>query len=598
MLIGPAGTGKTTAMNALRLAWETSHGLSSVVGLAPSAAAARVLADDLGIATENLAKWWKNHLVHGDTFRTGQLVIIDEASLASTRLLDRVTALAAEAGARVVLVGDHAQLQSVDAGGGFALLVRDRADAAELVDVHRFTHDWEKSASLDLRRGALEAIDTYVAHGRIEGGTTDAMADAAYLAWRADALAGRATVLISDSNEAVTALNLRARTDLILEGRVDAGREVELHDGSRAAVGDAILTRRNERTLRTAHGWVRNGDRWRVHGVHRNGALEVRRADHRRGRSVLLPPEYVQQHVELGYAVTSHRAQGITTDTAHVVVAPGMTRENLYVAMTRGGDSNAAYVAVDRPDPSHVGPKPGDVETDAQSILFGVLQHVGAELSAHEMIAAEQDASGSIAQLAAEYETIAAAAQHDRWVAAVHACGLPPAQADDAVASDAFGPLTAELRRAEAHHFDVEGLLGRVAAQRGFEDAHDVAAVLRARVTSTVVRGSAAGRARSAPRLIAGLLPEASGSMDAASRRALAERAQLMESRAAAVLDRALAAEEIWTAELGRPRSMTSRCTDRDGLPRPVRHLGRARLGRVAAEHRATVGRQPSTSCA
>ena len=51
----------------------------------------------------------------------------------------------------------------------------------------------------------------------------------------------------------------------------------------------------------------------------------------------------------------------------------------------------------------------------ARSILYGVLQHVGAELSAHETIAAEQDAWGSIAQLAAEYETIAAAAQHDRW---------------------------------------------------------------------------------------------------------------------------------------------------------------------------------------
>jgi hypothetical protein len=76
---------------------------------------------------------------------------------------------------------------------------------------------------------------------------------------------------------------------------------------------------------------------------------------------------------------------------------------------------NMAYVAVDKPDDSHDGPHPGDnIEATARSVLFGVLQHVGAEFSAHETITAEQETWGSIAQLAAEYETIAAAAQRDR----------------------------------------------------------------------------------------------------------------------------------------------------------------------------------------
>jgi conjugative relaxase-like TrwC/TraI family protein len=210
VLVGPAGAGKTTAMNALRRAWEAAHGAGSVVGLAPSAAAAQVLAEDLGITTENLAKWWQNHLVHGETFRAGQLVIIDEASLAGTLLLDRITALAAGAGAKVLLVGDYAQLQSVDAGGALSLLVHDRADAPELVDVHRFVHEWEKSASLGLRQGSPESIDLYLAHDRVREGSTEAMADAAFEAWRADARAGRVTVLISDSTEAVAALNVPA----------------------------------------------------------------------------------------------------------------------------------------------------------------------------------------------------------------------------------------------------------------------------------------------------------------------------------------------------------------------------------------------------
>jgi ATP-dependent exoDNAse (exonuclease V) alpha subunit len=76
-----------------------------------------------------------------------------------------------------------------------------------------------------------------------------------------------------------------------------------------------------------------------VIGVRRNGSAEVRHG-RRWGSAVLLPAEYMKRHVELGYAVTSHRAQGITTDTAHVVVASSTTRENFYVAMTRGREAH------------------------------------------------------------------------------------------------------------------------------------------------------------------------------------------------------------------------------------------------------------------
>src|SRR5690606_23922976 len=143
VLVGPAGAGKTTAISALRRAWEHEHGRGGVVGLAPSAVAAQVLADDLGIPTENTAKWLDTHDRTGQTFTKGQLVIVDEASLAGTLSLVRITTLAAEAGAKVLLVGDHAQLQSVTAGGAFSLLVHDHDDAPELVDVHRFVNPWE-----------------------------------------------------------------------------------------------------------------------------------------------------------------------------------------------------------------------------------------------------------------------------------------------------------------------------------------------------------------------------------------------------------------------------------------------------------------------
>ena len=359
VLVGPAGAGKTTAMNALRRAWEKEHGTGSVVGLAPSAAAAQVLADDLGIATENTAKWWQNHLARGTTFEAGQLIIIDEASLAGTLSLDRITHLAERAGARALLVGDFAQLQSVDAGGAFSLVVGDRDDAPELVDVHRFENEWEKTASLALRHGRTEVIDTYLDHDRIREGDAEAMTDAAYAAWRADREQALVSVLIAETRDDVTALNVRARADLILDGTLKPGREVELNDGTTAGVGDRIITRRNDRRLRNGKDWVRNGDTWTIIDVRDDGSVTTRRTGRRFGGSIVLPASYVAEQVNLGYAITAHRAQGVTVDTAHVLVEPTTTRENFYVAMTRGKQSNQAYVVLDRAD-DHAHPHPGE----------------------------------------------------------------------------------------------------------------------------------------------------------------------------------------------------------------------------------------------
>lgn len=592
VLVGPAGTGKTTTMSALRRAWERAQGAGSVVGLAPSAAAAHVLSEDLGIPTENLAKWWHDHLASGTSFQPGQLVIVDEASLAGTLHLDRVTALAERGGAKVLLVGDPAQLQSVDAGGAFSMLVHHRTDVAELAEVHRFAHAWEKEASLSLRNGQADAIDQYVAHERVVEGSTEAMADAANAAWRSDTRAGKASLLISESNEAVLAMNIRARSELILEGRVDATREVVLHDGTAASVGDTVITRRNDRHRRAGGGWVRNGDRWTVAAVHKDGSIEVQRPGRSWSGTVVLPAAYARCHVELGYAVTAHRAQGITTDTAHVVVASGTTRENFYVGMTRGRESNVAYVAVDRPDVAHAGPRPGDAETvTAPSVLYGVLQNVGAELSAHETLAAEQDSWGSIAQLAAEYETIAAAAQRDRWAGLVRTSGLGDEQATAVISSEAFGPLGAELRRGEAAGFDVEQLLSAAVGARGFDDAQDVAAVLRARIAVAAARGVGArgGSSRREAHFIAGLIPAALGAIDPGARRALDERRDLMEARADALLDRALAAKESWVVVLGTPGAQAMAAWRRQA------RLVAAYRDRYGVASESALGREPVT---
>ncbi|WP_454118431.1 hypothetical protein [Microbacterium lacticum] len=206
-----------------------------------------------------------------------------------------------------------------------------------------------------------------------------------------------------------------------------------------------------------------------------------------------------------------------------------------------------------RPDDNHSARHPGErPDASARDILAGVLGHVGAELSAHETISAEQEAWGSIAQLAAEYDTIAASAQRPRWTRLIHVCGLPAEMAGAAIESDAFGALTAGLRRAEALGHNVETLLPRIVAARGFEDAQDAAAVLHERLERVLGRPSSGSSRGSGHRMIAGLIPDAMGEMDAEMRRALDERAQLMEARAVALVEVALASKASWIASLGR----------------------------------------------
>jgi conjugative relaxase-like TrwC/TraI family protein len=557
LLVGPAGTGKTTAMRALAAGWIATHGQESVVGMAPSAAAAQVLAHDLQIPCDNTAKWIYDHRRGRTDFSPGQLVILDEATLASTRALDAITARAARVGAKVVLVGDPAQLQSVDAGGAFAILVAARGeDVPGLTEVHRFVHPWERHASLALRDGDPAVIDQYETHGRVREGGTDEMVDSAYTAWRQDTESGKPSVLVTESAETVRQLNDRARAERIHSGLISAGRDAVLRDDARASAGDVVITRRNDRRLRVGlNGWVRNGDRWTVTHVRLDGGLEARPEQQRRG-SVVLPAGYVAEHVDLGYAVTAHRAQGLTVDTAHVVVSLSSTRENLYVSMTRGRQANTAYVALDRPDPLHSTPAGPDV--NARSVLVGVLAHAGAERSAHQVIADEQDRWASAHQLAAEYESIAAEAERARWARLVRSAlcdagGLARDAADRTLQSEAFGVLAAGLRRAEAFGYDVDNLLPRVVARRSLLDADDVAAVLTARLARATARPARGAK----PDLIVGRIVAARGSLPADAARALAERRALIEARAHDGL-RALVDAGLRPPPAAAPRSRTA----------------------------------------
>ena len=213
LAIAPAGAGKTTAMCALTLAWTEDGG--QVLGLAPSAAAAAVLAEHTGIRADTLAKLtWS--LQHGElpdwaaAVGPSTLVIIDEAGMADTLSLDTAVQFALARGASVRLVGDDQQLAAIGAGG----VLRDiqlSHGALRLTELHRFTDPAEAAASLTLREGKPEALEFYLDHGRVHVGDIATTTEDAFNAWVSDRAAGLDAIMIAPTRDLVAQLNARAR---------------------------------------------------------------------------------------------------------------------------------------------------------------------------------------------------------------------------------------------------------------------------------------------------------------------------------------------------------------------------------------------------
>lgn len=386
LALAPAGTGKTTTMSVLADAWAAGGG--QVIGLAPSAQAAHELGQAVTGHTDTLAKltWtlanepsaaWPRWI---RDIGPESLVIIDEAGQAATTELAAVLRFVAERGGVVRLIGDDQQLAAVGAGG----VLRDiqqQYGASTLSEVRRFDDPAEAAATLAVREGDAAALGFYADNTRIHVGDLSAVADQAYDGWAADRAAGLDSVLLAPTRELVSQLNARARADRLSMTAAE-GLEVDLADGNRASVGEVIVTRRNSRKLVLSRSnWVKNGDRWRVERILSDGSLEARHLE--LGRTVELPPDYVAQHVQLGYATTVHGAQGMTADTAHLVAAGEETRQTLYVGISRGRQANHLYLATGYDGDPHslIDPKALRPPT-AIDILAEILRRDGSDRSA------------------------------------------------------------------------------------------------------------------------------------------------------------------------------------------------------------------------
>jgi len=360
VLVAPAGTGKTTAIAVAVHAWQGAG--NRVVLLAPSARAAAELQHATGSPADTVAKFLYDHQHHPTRpgrpdwvervrplMNPGDVVVVDEASMLSTADLDILAAAAMSAGAKLLLIGDPAQIGPVQAAGGMLTALADRLNAPTLEQVHRFAARWEREASLQLRRGEAAVLDTYSAAGRIHDCPDDTAAYAAVVdRYQRACDADRTVLMLARTHRDVDELNARARAHASDIGVV---RGPVLLDGPVPwQAGDRLRATRNNRAISVGKDYLRNGDQFTVLGRTGDGLLVQRLTGQ---QQAVLPDTYVRDHSAHGWASTIDAAQGATVDEGLLLARPGLDRQHLYVGLTRGRHENHVYLAPPPADEIH-----------------------------------------------------------------------------------------------------------------------------------------------------------------------------------------------------------------------------------------------------
>lgn len=333
-VVGAAGAGKTTAMRVLADAYRESA--VPMLGAAPSGRAADGLASSAGVPGSTL------HRLLLDAQREGGLprrcvLVVDEASMAETRVLAPILELVERAEGKAILVGDPHQLSAVGTGGLYPALC-ERLGAISLAENRRQRDLSERQALARLRAGDL---DPYLAHaarrGRLQLADDPTVAKQRLLEdwWRVGRRDLHGTVMLAYRRADIRDLNEAARTLMLRAGRL-GNEAVEL--GEREfRVGDRVLWRRNDTRL-----GVRNGMRGTI--VDLNDTAVTLRIDTGATRPVRLT--YAADHLEYGYALTGHAAQGATVERAFVLLHDsGALQEWGYVACSRARTETRLYLA-------------------------------------------------------------------------------------------------------------------------------------------------------------------------------------------------------------------------------------------------------------
>jgi conjugative relaxase-like TrwC/TraI family protein len=495
--VGPAGAGKTRSMKLAAHAVELAGG--RMIGLAPSKQAASVFQREVGVPAftiDGFLTAYRGAKAEGKTVSAkyqvsaGDVIVIDEAAMASTTHLDDVTAIVDAAGGYVRPLGDDGQNAAVGAGGAFRLIRRE-VGAVELETVYRFTNPEEAAASLVLRDSPdnVDPFAWYKANGRIIAATPDRIGEVLFTDYLADLAAGDASIMMAPTNAHVDELNGRAQALAMADGSLVHGATTILRDGNTAHVGDRIMTRMNTSELRTIDGsrTVSNGDVYTVHQIRADGSVTATHTLH--GDSIHLPHSYLLEHTHLGYAFTINQSQGDTIGGTNdfnlqvdghgrTIANDTTTRANAYVGLTRGTTTNTLYVEIE----------PGENPDD---VLAKIAGNADTNLSAHEMVDVESERILDLSRLVDEYNDIAGQADATRFETLTHR--TLGTHAPELIDSAGWDAAAAGLARAEKYGLDPNDVLDKTWNTRDFGDAEDIGAVMSHRIESHLEHQVAAG---------------------------------------------------------------------------------------------------------
>ncbi|MDX0986546.1 Ti-type conjugative transfer relaxase TraA [Sinorhizobium medicae] len=351
-VVGFAGAGKSTMLAAAREAWEAQG--YKVHGAALSGKAAEGLEESSGIKSRTLASWSRGWDNDRSMIGRGDVFVIDEAGMVGSRQLARFIGEAEQRGAKIVLVGDHEQLQAIGAGAPFRAIA-EQIGHAELSDIRRQRVDWQQEASVAFAtHKTADGLTAYRDHGDIHFAASHDEARAEivrdYLADREQRPDGT-RVAMAHRRADVRALNAAIRSELQNRGELAQGKDAgelafSTNDGQRSfAPGDRIVFLENSRDLGLKNGMLGTVEHVEAGGLG-SGPRIIAQLDGRNGDSVSIPMESYQA-IDHGYATTIHKNQGATVDRAYVLASGTMDRHLTYVAMTRHRDGVQLYAGMD-----------------------------------------------------------------------------------------------------------------------------------------------------------------------------------------------------------------------------------------------------------
>jgi len=345
VLVGQAGTGKGVVLSAATNAWEKDG--YQVIGTAIAGATAERLGAEAKMGRSLNTSALLAGLDSGHThLGPDTVVVMDEAGMADTNRLATLVQATSERDSKLVLVGDQAQLSSIGAGGLFPEL-QDRVPTAELSEVHRAQHAWEREAWAQLRAGqAQQALASYQAHDRLHISDTREQAASQMVAdWDKARQANPAerTVMLSDaSNVELDKINALAQEHRAQAGELGAER-VELPDRPYAlAAGDQVIF--TAPLNQPGEPRVENGTLGTIMAAGEQHQLTVATEGAHEREVPVDTREF--KDLRLAYAQHVYKAQGLTVKHAFVLTGGWQTdRERAYVALSRAQERTDIYVS-------------------------------------------------------------------------------------------------------------------------------------------------------------------------------------------------------------------------------------------------------------